>query len=111
METTNHPTFSNGKICYIEIPAVDINNSANFYKEVFGWKIRNNNEANISFDDTVGEVSGTWVLGRMPASEIGFVISIMVDSIEATVDLIIAHGGKITQPNEYSRRRKNGKIH
>lgn len=95
---TREPTFANGKICYIEIPAIDINGSANFYKEVFGWRIRNDNEGNISFDDTIGEVSGTWVLGRKPASEIGFVISIMVDSIDATLDLIIAHGGKIIQP-------------
>ncbi len=95
---TKQPTFANGKICYIEIPAIDINSSANFYKEVFGWRIRNNSEGNISFDDTIGEVSGTWVLGRKPATEIGFVISIMVDSIEATLDLIITHGGKIIQP-------------
>lgn len=38
-----------------------------------------------------------WVLDRKPATEIGFVISIMVDSIAATVDLIRANGGKIIQ--------------
>lgn len=26
METDNHPTFGNGKICYIELPSRDINN-------------------------------------------------------------------------------------
>lgn len=35
---------------------------------------------------------------RKPASEIGFVISIMVGSIKDTVDLIIAKGGKIVEP-------------
>ena len=34
------PTPANGKICYIEMPANDINTSAAFYKEVFGWNIR-----------------------------------------------------------------------
>jgi hypothetical protein len=30
------PTFANGKICYIEVPATDIARSSNFYKQVFG---------------------------------------------------------------------------
>ncbi|MEP6911581.1 MAG: hypothetical protein ABI923_02435 [bacterium] len=28
MENNTHPTLSNGKICYIEMPAIDINASA-----------------------------------------------------------------------------------
>lgn len=63
MENSNHPTFGNGKICYLEIPAIDIPGSANFYETVFGWKIRINNEGTLSFDDTIGEVSGMWVVG------------------------------------------------
>jgi len=98
MENTNHPTFANGKICYIEIPAIDINSSASFYKNVFGWHIRHRDDGSISFDDGVGEVSGTWVIGPKPATEIGIVISIMVDNIQTTTDLIIAKGGKIIQP-------------
>ena len=34
------PTPNNGKICYIEMPALDIRRSADFYAKVFGWKIR-----------------------------------------------------------------------
>lgn len=34
------PTFRTGKICYIEIPATDIHQSAEFYKRAFGWQIR-----------------------------------------------------------------------
>ena len=30
------PTYANGKICYIEMPATDIARSADFYKRVFG---------------------------------------------------------------------------
>jgi hypothetical protein len=58
------PTYANGKICYIEIPATDIERSADFYKRVFGWNIRQRGDGSTSFDDTTGEVSGTWVLGR-----------------------------------------------
>jgi hypothetical protein len=32
MKTNKHPTLSNGKVCYLEIPAIDINRSASFYK-------------------------------------------------------------------------------
>lgn len=34
------PTFGNGKICYLEIPAGEIGASAHFYNKTFGWKIR-----------------------------------------------------------------------
>jgi predicted enzyme related to lactoylglutathione lyase len=91
----DHPTFGNGKICYIEIPSNDINSSAAFYETVFGWIIRRDDNGNISFDDAVGVVCGMWVVGRKPATEIGLIISIMVYDIMATIDLIIANGGKI----------------
>ncbi len=98
MENSKHPTQGNGKVCYIEIPAIDINRSASFYKDVFGWQIRQRGDGSISFDDTVGEVSGTWVTGRPSSAEPGLLIYIMVDSVAATVDAVIASGGRIVQP-------------
>src|ERR1700682_1274460 len=92
------PTLANGKICYIEMPATDIGRSADFYKRVFGWNIRKRGDGSTSFDDTVGEVSGTWVLGRSPASDPGLLVYVMVDSVAATVDAIVASGGQIVQP-------------
>jgi predicted enzyme related to lactoylglutathione lyase len=80
------------------MPAIDINASASFYKEVFGWQIRQRGDGSIAFDDAVGEVSGTWVLGRTAATEPGLLIYIMVDSVAAIVDAVIANGGKIVQP-------------
>ena len=53
------PTLGNGKICYIEIPAIDIACSADFYRRVFGWHIRQRDSGHTAFDDTTGEVSGT----------------------------------------------------
>ena len=92
------PTLANGKVCYIEIPAIDINTSAFFYKEVFRWRIRQRGDGSIAFDDTVGEVGGTWVTGRRAATEPGLLIYIMVDSVAATIHAVIANGGKIVQP-------------
>jgi predicted enzyme related to lactoylglutathione lyase len=92
------PTLANGKICYIEMPASDVHRSAEFYEKVFGWRIRRRNDGSIAFDDGVGEVSGTWVRGRPPATSPGLLIYIMVDSVAATIDAVIAQGGELVQP-------------
>jgi predicted enzyme related to lactoylglutathione lyase len=92
------PTLANGKICYLEMPAVDVRRSAEFYQKIFGWRIRQRGDSSVAFDDTVGQVSGTWVRGRPPATTPGLLIYIMVDSVAATLDAVIAHGGEIVQP-------------
>ena len=85
----------NGKIAYIEIPAIDIQRSADFYAKVFGWRIKKRGDGSTAFDDTTGQVSGTWVAGWPPSAEPGLLIYIMVDSIDATVDAIIREGGHL----------------
>jgi hypothetical protein len=45
--------------------------------------------------DTIGEVSGTWVLSWSPASEPGLLFYVMVDNVSATGDAIVANGGEI----------------
>lgn len=98
MENNQHPTFGNGKICYIEIPSIDVQLSATFYKDIFNWKIREREDGTVTFDDGVNEVSGIWVTGRKTTTEQGLLIHIMVDSVEHTIDAIIDHGGQIVQP-------------
>ena len=94
------PTFANGKICYLEIPALDVRQSSAFYQNVFGWHIREDEGGNLSFDDSVGQVSGMWVLGCEPASKPGVLISIMVYSIADTLQLIVKNGGQVEQMPE-----------
>jgi predicted enzyme related to lactoylglutathione lyase len=98
MAEITRPTVGNGKICYLEIPALDIGKSSQFYQAVFDWHIRRSVEGRVAFDDGVGEVSGTWVTGRPPSTTAGIVISIMVDDIKAVVESVAAHGGRIVQP-------------
>ena len=98
MGDQKHPTTGNGKVCYIEMPAADIKTSASFYQTVFGWNIRTRGDGSVAFDDGVGEVSGAWVLGRSPMTEVGLLIYIMVDSVADTVDKVTANGGTIVQP-------------
>lgn len=92
------PTFGHGKICYLEIPATDIQRSSAFYEAVFGWHVRRRGDGEVAFDDGVGEVSGTWVLGRPPHSAEGLTVHIMVDNAEATLTKIVASGGDVVQP-------------
>jgi uncharacterized protein len=87
----------NGKICYVEVPATDVDRSADFYSKVFGWKLRRRGDGAVAFDDTTGEVSGTWVTSRT-ASDPGLLIYIMVESVAAACTAVVANGGEIVQP-------------
>ena len=79
------PKPSNGKICYLEVPAIDIVRSAEFYKQVFGWNIRQRGDGATAFDDTTGEVSGAFVRNRPPSLDPGLLVYIMVDSVADTL--------------------------
>jgi 2,7-dihydroxy-5-methyl-1-naphthoate 7-O-methyltransferase len=92
------PKWRTGKICYIEIPAVDVARSAGFYQQAFGWKMRQRGDGSTSFDDTVGAVSGTFAVGRPPATEPGFAVYIMVADAAATLAAVQAAGGEIVRP-------------
>src|SRR5205809_3546383 len=93
------PTYANGKICYLELPATDIARSADFYHQVFHWTIRKRGDGSTAFDDTTGQVSGAFVLGRPPAAKPGLLFYIMCDSVAATLDAILAHQGEVVQPS------------
>ena len=98
MENKKEPTYGNGKLCYIEIPAIDIQQSASFYQSVFGWEIRKRGDGATAFNDTVGEVSGSWVTGRTAWTSPGLLVYVMVFDINVTIEAIIQQGGKIVQP-------------
>jgi hypothetical protein len=85
-------------VCYLEIPAADVARSASFYEAVFGWRIRKRSDGSTAFDDGVNEVSGTWVTGRSPSTAPGLLFYIMVESVTAAVDAVVANGGRIVQP-------------
>jgi hypothetical protein len=91
------PKLGHGKICYIEVPATDVATSAAFYESALGWKMRKRGNGTTAFDDGVGEVSGTFVAGRPPMSEVGLLIYVMVDSVADAVKAVARAGGTITQ--------------
>jgi predicted enzyme related to lactoylglutathione lyase len=86
-----------GKICYLEIPAARAQDSARFYADIFGWKVRERGDGNLAFDDT-GSVSGTWVkeADRKPGERTRTYI--MVDGITESLKRIEQAGGKVVTP-------------
>ena len=95
--SVKRPTLASGKICYLEIPATDVKRSADFYRQVFGWLTRERGDGALAFDDTVNEVSGTWVVGRPPMTEAGLMVYVMVADAARTVEAISAAGGPIVR--------------
>ncbi len=92
------PFYRTGKICYIEMPATDIQASATFYSQVFGWHVRERGDGSVAFDDTVAGVSGTWLLDRPPSTRPGLMVHIMVADLNRTIAALEAAGGAIVQP-------------
>lgn len=84
------------RLCYLEIPATDPRKSAEFYRDVFGWKIRRGDSDRPSFDDP-SSISGAFVTYLKPAQEPGILPSIWVKGIDAYVAKIAAQGGEIIE--------------
>lgn len=88
-----------GKICYLEIPANTAEASADFYRAIFGWKVRRRGDGEIAFDDPSG-VSGTWVKESDRTPDERTRTYIMVDTIAETLEQIVAAGGRVLTPRK-----------
>lgn len=89
-----------GKICYLEIPANKAEDSAAFYANIFGWKVRPRGDGNLAFDDT-GCVSGTWVKEGDRTPDERTRTYIMVDNISDTLREIEKAGGRVLTPRTH----------
>ena len=89
--------MAHGKICYLEIPANRAEDSARFYSDIFGWKVRPRGDGNLAFDDS-GGVSGTWVKESDRTPDERTRTYIMVDSIAESLERIEQGGGKVVTP-------------
>src|SRR6476619_245373 len=91
--------MSHGKICYLEIPAITAEASAEFYSSIFGWKVKHRGDGNLAFDDT-GSVSGTWVKESDRTPDERTRTYIMVDSIADSLTKIVTAGGRFLTPRK-----------
>jgi predicted enzyme related to lactoylglutathione lyase len=63
--------FGHGRLSYVQIPALNVRESAKFYVEVFGWQCRGDGRNHVSFTDATGDMIGAWVTGRAISGEPG----------------------------------------
>jgi predicted enzyme related to lactoylglutathione lyase len=95
-----------GKICYLFMPSQDPQRSSAFYQEVFGWKIRTHGDGSLAFDDSTGQVSGTWSTDRPPAREGNLEVHVMVDDLHQAIASIRKAGGSVDDADIHTEREK-----
>jgi uncharacterized protein len=86
-----------GGLSYLEIPAVDAQQSAAFYEKVLGWNLRWRDTDDPKFEDATGHLIGRWVTGRAISREPGLLPYIYVDRIDDAVGRAVAHGGEVVK--------------
>ena len=90
--------FGHGRLSYIQIPAKDVNASAAFYAEAFGWEVRGEGTEHLSFTDATGDMIGAWVTGRAISQDPGVLPYISVDAVPDALDKITSNGGEVVRP-------------
>jgi predicted enzyme related to lactoylglutathione lyase len=92
-----HQQLPRPRLCYLEIPALDVHQSAGFYEKVFGWDIRDRDSGRPTFSYPGAVVTGAWVTGRAISKEPGLLPYIWVDHIDETLAQIVSQGGEVVQ--------------
>ena len=100
--------MAKGTLNYLQVPSTDLEASASFFEDVFGWRINRYpspaqtdlepQSGYVGFLDSSGQVGGEFVLGREPTREPGLLPSIHVDSIDDTLAAVVDHGGEVVEP-------------
>jgi predicted enzyme related to lactoylglutathione lyase len=83
---------AHGQLSYLQIPAIDVQRSAEFYARVFGWRI---DHPHPGFD--APGLIGQWVADRAPTRDAGLLPWFSVDSIDEAMKLVRVHGGAVLE--------------
>jgi predicted enzyme related to lactoylglutathione lyase len=92
-ETDRRDMITHGQVCYLQIPALDVMKSAEFYEKIFGWRI----ERPYASFEAPGLI-GQWVSDRPPSAEAGLLAWINVDRIDDTLSSVAKSGGQVVEP-------------
>lgn len=84
---------AHGQLSYLQIPAVDVLESADFYERVFGWRVE---RPHPSFE--APGLIGQWVTDRPAAAGAGLLAWIQVDRIDDTLAVVRSSGGEVLEP-------------
>jgi predicted enzyme related to lactoylglutathione lyase len=86
-----------GGVSYLRIPARDIVQSAEFYRAVFGWRLRGSPDAP-SFSDGTGHVIGHWRTDLPAAGEAGVLPYIYVAHLDDALRTATGRGAELVTP-------------
>ena len=86
-----------GGVSYLRIPARDIARSADFYRAVFGWRLRGDPNQP-SFSDGTGHVIGHWRTDLPAAGQAGVLPYIYVTDIDETLRAATERGAELATP-------------
>ncbi|MGI8507531.1 MAG: VOC family protein [Solirubrobacteraceae bacterium] len=78
--STSIPGLVHGQLCYLQLPAADINVSAEFYERIFGWRV-DPPESGFEAPSLIGQ----WITDRPPSPDGGPVGWILVEDIRRTL--------------------------
>ncbi|MGZ6143704.1 MAG: VOC family protein, partial [Myxococcales bacterium] len=90
------PLARHGGLSYLHIPAADLRKSAEFYREVLGWKMEERKEG-WRFSDRDGLLIGGLGLGPAQREE-RLLCYFYVEDIQAAAARAAAAGGEIVSP-------------
>ncbi len=91
---SNHQKPAHGQVCYLQIPAIDLMKSAEFYEKIFGWRI----ERPYPSFESPGLI-GQWVDDRPAAKDSGVLLWISVDNIDGVLQMVRDSGCEVlSQP-------------
>jgi hypothetical protein len=87
-----------GGLSYVEIPALDVRQSAVFYQSVCGWRRRGDDPNEPRFSDPSGHLIGRWITDRAISRKPGLLPFIYVDRIDQAIQRVVPSGGEIVKP-------------
>ncbi len=88
--------FRNNGVSFLSFPSQDSARSAEFYRNVFGWKVQVR-PGHASFEDGTGHVIGHWEPKFRAVGEAGIVPFIYVDKLEPIIERLRANGGEVVR--------------
>jgi predicted enzyme related to lactoylglutathione lyase len=86
-----------GGVSYLRIPSRDVAQSAEFYRAVFGWRLRGDPQEP-SFSDGTGHVIGHWRTDLPAAGNAGVLPYIYVTDLGDTLRKATGRGAEISTP-------------
>lgn len=86
-----------GSIVHMELYAKDVEQSADFYRDIFGWKVIPTDAGFAMWEDTAGTTGGFVTQGE-PVFNTTASLYIEVEDIDESLGRISAKGGEVVQP-------------